>query len=200
MPCVSPSASLLHVPSSSAAVHFAHCASQANQIRLAHHCSAGIFVSHKNASLSGLWSSDSASPGPHLRRSKPDIECATTCESPAAPVIAPQCPESTSTSVTTTLDPTVRTNSVSAITTLQASISPSDCVSRGRSLIHHRPLALPRMCLRQANELLGGYASSESGRQTAAEQLLEIFRYEYVTRKRLIVDTSHGYCSLRLSN
>jgi hypothetical protein len=98
----------------------------------------------------------------HHRRSKPDIECATTCESPAAPpVIAPQCPESTSTSVTTTLDPTVRTNSISAITTVQVSISPSCCVSRARSLIHHRPLALPRMCLptvRHSERAAGGYA------------------------------------------
>ena len=107
----------------------------------------------------------------HHRRSKPDIECATTCESPAAPAIAPQCPESISSSVTTTLDPTARTYSVSAITTLQASISPSDCVSRGRSLIHHRPLALPRMFVRHSERAAGGYTS---GCQLAAEQLLNL--------------------------
>ena len=88
----------------------------------------------------------------HHRRSKPDIECATTCESPAAPAM---------TSVTTTLDPTVRINSVSASTTMQASISPSYCVSRARSLINHRPLALPSMCLPtlcHSERAAGGYA------------------------------------------
>ena len=75
------------------------------------------------------------------RRSTTDFECATT-----------SCSSSHSRSsmsrfqivLTTTLYPTARSNSVPAITTLQASISPSDCVSRGKSLIHHRPLALPR--------------------------------------------------------
>ena len=109
----------------------------------------------------------------HHRRSKPDNECATTCESPAAPpVLAPQCPESTSTSVTTTLDPTARTYSVSAITTLQASISPSDCVSRGRSLIHHRPLALPpHVCASQRTSCWRLHQWLPACSRTASESL-----------------------------
>ena len=54
------------------------------------------------------WSSDSASTNITDAQSQ-ILNAPPLVKSPAPPVIAPQCPESTSTSVTTTLDPTVRT-------------------------------------------------------------------------------------------
>jgi hypothetical protein len=118
MPCASPSAPLLHVPSFHVPSFWAGCwvglclpvpatrrprtLQPRVQSSICDHiscfasrslCKAGEpelytrpSLLHKNASLPlGLRLCFQQ----HHRRSTPDIECATTCESPAAPVIAP---------------------------------------------------------------------------------------------------------------
>ena len=99
------------------------------------------------------------------RRSTTDFECATT-----------SCSSSHSRYsmyrfhivLTTTLDPTTHSNSVHAITTLQASISPSDCVCLvdGHSFITDPLRCLACLC-GTANELLGGYTGAVNLQQNS---------------------------------
>ena len=119
------------------------------------------------------WSSDSASTNITDVQSQ-ILNAPPLVKSPAAPVIAPQCPESASTSVTTTLDPTVRTKFhfcnhyrasehfpiILCVSCTVTHSSPTPCAA---PLRHSERAACRRL---------------RSGRQTVAELLLNSLRGE----------------------
>ena len=119
------------------------------------------------------WSSDSASTNITDAQSQ-ILNAPPLVKSPAPPVIPPQCPESTSTSVTSTLDPTVRTkfhfcNHYRASEHFPIML----CVSCTVTHSSPTPCAAPHVSADCASQRTSCWRL-RSGRQTAAELLLNL--------------------------